>query len=388
MALDKSAKICMVLKNESECDLFKNILNDQKIKNIKVFTSGEMAFETATRTQFDLFIVNIKLSDIPGTVLMQRLRSCGNYGLEPYFFVGDTVDTGTVAIFAEHGIEYVVTKPFNPDKIVNKLFYIFKEESNLSPAEDAYRQAKAALQSGLGDMAWEMTTDGMQKHGESEKFNILLGDILFEKGEFAKAREYFTAAETMNSNSVAAKNKIAATLMAEKQFEQAKEILNKLANDNPHHIKLLENAGLSNYETGDTKRAKKYMEQVTQMDRNSKTASSVITRVKIDEGQVDGLAQDLKKTHTEQELVRLLNTAGVKLSKENKVEEAIKIYLDCLEVIENKEFAGKVHYNIALAYQKLGDKPNTIKHLESSVSNLPTMDKAKAMLNKMKSSAA
>ena len=106
MALDKSAKICMVLKNESECDLFKNILNDQKIKNIKVFTSGEMAFETATRTQFDLFIVNIKLSDIPGTVLMQRLRSCGNYGLEPYFFVGDTVDTGTVAIFAEHGIEF------------------------------------------------------------------------------------------------------------------------------------------------------------------------------------------------------------------------------------------------------------------------------------------
>ena len=103
---------------------------------------------------------------------------------------------------------------------------------------------------------------------------------------------------------------------------------------------------------------------------------------------MDGLAQDLKKTHTEQELVRLLNTAGVKLSKENKVEEAIKIYLDCLEVIENKEFAGKVHYNIALAYQKLGDKPNTIKHLESSVSNLPTMDKAKAMLNKMKSSAA
>ena len=388
MSLNQTAKICMVLKNDSEVDLFKSILTQNKIKNITAFTNAEMAYETATRSQFDMFIVNLKLSDQPGIVLLQRLRNCGNYGLEPYLFVGESVDAPTLALFAEHDIEYIVTKPFTPDKIVNKIFYMIKQESSLSPAEEGFRQAKSALQSQMPDMAWEMAIDAVEKHGTSEKLELLMGDILLSKGEILKAREYYEKAEITNSESVAAKHKIASTYIAEKKFAEAKAILDKLADVNPHHIKLLENAGLSNYETGNTKKAKKYMSQVTKLDKENKAASSVITKVKIDEGNLDGLAKNLQTTHSEQEIVRLLNTAGVKLSKENKVEEAIKIYKDCLDVIENKEFAGKVHYNLALAYQKNSATNETVFHLQEAVKNIPTMEKAKAMLAKLKKPAA
>ncbi|SMF73985.1 tetratricopeptide repeat protein [Pseudobacteriovorax antillogorgiicola] len=388
MSLDKSAKICMVLKNDSEVDLFKSIMVQNKIKNISAFTSANLAYETATRSQFELFITNVKLNDQPGIVLLQRLRNCGNYGMEPYLFVGESVDSATMNLFAEHDIEYVITKPYSPEKIINKLFYVFKQESNLSPQESAYRNAKAAFQSKMEDMAWEMASDSLKQFGTSEKLEVLMGDILLAKGEIMKAREFYQKALDNNPKSLAAQHKIAATMVANKEYDQAKSILNKLAEENPDHIDVLENAGLSNYETGDVKKAKKYLSRVQDYVPESKVAATVMTKVKIDEGQVSGLAEDLKKSLSEKELVSLLNSAGIKLSKENKVDEAIKIYLDCLAHIENKEFAGKVHYNLALAYQKLENKEETKKHLQKTLEYIPTFSKASAMLNKLSKSAA
>lgn len=388
MSLDSRAKICMTLKSDSEVDLFRSIMTQNKIKNIQAFTSAELAYETATRSQFDLFITSINLNDQPGIVLLQRLRASGNYGLEPYLFVGEQVDSETVNLFAEHDIEYVITKPYSPEKIINKLFYIFKQESNLSEAESAYRNAKSALQSNMDDMAWEMAQDAIKKFGTSEKLEIVLGDVLFSKGEFLKARAQYEKALAENPKSIAAQQKIAATMVANKEYDKAAPILNKLAAENPHHLSVLENAGLSNYETGNLKKARKQMSALQGFDRNNKVASSVITKVNIDEGKLDGLAKNLSKTHTEKELVSLLNSAGIKLSKEEKVDEAIKIYQDCLEVIENPDFAGKVHYNLALAFQKKNDSEKIIYHLQQAVAKIPQMEKAKALLNKMKPGSA
>ena len=384
MSIDRNAKICMTLKSDSDVDLFKSIMVQNKIKNITTFTNSTIAYENATRTQYDLFLTSISLNDQPGIVLLQKLRACGNYGLEPHLFIGDAVDSETVNLFAEHGIEYVITKPYSPDKIINKLMYIFKQESNLSPAEAAYRNAKSALQSKMPDMALEMAMDAEKQFGSTEKLSILLGEIALSQGDIMKAREQFQAALNTNQNSLAAQHKIAATYMANKEYSEAKPILDRLATENPHHIQVLENAGLTSLETGDFKKAKKYMGQLQTIDEGNKTATSVITRTKIEEGEFNGLAQDLKKTHTEKELVSLLNSAGIKLSKEDKIQEAINIYLNCLEVIETADFAGKVHYNLGLAYNKLGKEKQAVFHLERTLDNIPGMEKASVMLNKLK----
>ena len=74
--------------------------------------------------------------------------------------------------------------------------------------------------------------------------------------------------------------------------------------------------------------------------------------------------------------MRLLNTAGVKLSKDDKVEEAIAIYKDCLKVIKTAEYAGKVHYNIGLGYNRLKKTSDAITHLAEAVEALPDLKKA------------
>lgn len=388
MAIDKNAKICMTLKTDSDIDLFRSILVKNGIKNLKSFTSCESAFENASRTQYDFFLTSISLSDNPGIVLLQRLRGCGNYGLEPHMFVGDHIDAETVNLFAEHDIEYILTKPFSPDRIVNKLFYAFKTEAKLAPEEAAYRNAKSALITGIPDMAWDIALDAEQKYKYSEKLEILQGDILLIKGDIQAARAKFNSVLKSNSESVAARNKLASTYMKEGQYQEAKKILDALSKSNPHHISILENAGLTNYETGNFDLAKKQMEQVQNLDRENKNAAGVVTKVRIEKGELSGLASELSKTHSEEELVRLLNTAGVKLSKDDKVEEAIAIYQDCLKVIKTDEYAGKVHYNIALGLQRLNRSKEALSHAKLATIHLPGLEKAQALVKRLQNQHA
>jgi tetratricopeptide (TPR) repeat protein len=383
MPFDKNIKICVTLPSDADNQLFRSILDQNGIKNFKTFGSCHMAFENATRTQYDLFITAIKLADQPGIILLQRLRNTGNYGLEPHLFVGENIDASTASLFSENDVEYVLGKPYTPERILNKLFFIFRTESHLPAPEAAYREAKSAFINKLNEMAWDMACAAEVRFGSSEKFDLLIGDILLSQGKISDARARFEKALKRNANSVAAKNKLASCFMAEKNFEAAKHLLDKLAKENPLHIKLLENAGLSNLETGNFDLAKQQMSQLQNLDSKNKTAAAVITQVKVHQGDFNGLATDLSKTHTEEEIVRMLNTAGVKLSKEDKVNEAITIYLDCLKVIKNSDFAAKVHFNLGLSYQRLQNKNNAIQHLQKAVELVPKFEKAQELLDRL-----
>ncbi len=388
MPIDKNAKICMTLKSESDIELFRSMLNQNGIKNIKAFTSCSEAYENASRTQYDMFLTAIALNDNPGIVLLQRLRHCGNYGFEPHLFVGEKVDSQTSNLFAEHDIEYVLTKPYSPDRTVGKMFHIFKAESVLTPEEQAYRNAKSAFNTDMIDMAWDMATDAEKKFGLTAKLEMLIGDIYLAKGQAEEARKRYENAIRKNPESVYAMYKIATTHMAEKNFDSAKKMLDRLAKENPHHIRVLENAGLSNYETGNIDLAQTQMKQVQKLDKTSKVAATVITQVKVVKGEINGLADDLSKTHSEEELVRVLNAAGVKLSKDEKVAEAIQIYHDCLKYVKNPEFAGKIHYNLGLGYSRLGKVKEATDHLQQSLKFLPKFDKAAELLKRIRPKGA
>ena len=74
-------------------DNFQREFVQSRINSIVQFKEVEEAHSIATRQLFDLFVVGIEMPDNPGIILMQRIRECGNYGCEPFLFVGDKIDT-------------------------------------------------------------------------------------------------------------------------------------------------------------------------------------------------------------------------------------------------------------------------------------------------------
>ena len=143
MDISNNSPILVAMSREEDRYIFKTVLEANGFTNIKVLSSIDESYQYATRNHFDLLIIGLQLEQIPGSILMQKLRASGNYGLEPFWFVGKKVSQEDFGILAEYDVQYVLTYPISTAKIEEKLQYLLKHENNLSEVEKAYRQARS-----------------------------------------------------------------------------------------------------------------------------------------------------------------------------------------------------------------------------------------------------
>ena len=386
--LDKNSKVAIVLPSRQALDLVQGSLVRHKFNKIIQFESVDEAYEVLSRQQVDFLVVSITMPDGPGVTLMQRLLEVGNYGSEPFLFMGAGVDAATLKIFVEYDVDYVLTPPIDKKRVDEKVSFILHRENNVPPDLAMYRDAKGAFQGGIFEMAEDFAKQLLDSSELKEKAKVLLGSICIAQQDLESAKGYFEEVLKGNPGSLGAVHKLAEVLRLMGDFERAKEISESQLEANPLHLNLLKNAGLSNYGLGNLDLAKSQMKRLQSMDKSNKAASETITKVAIDKGEFEGVASQLQASHTEKEIVSMLNSAGIKLSKENNIEGAISIYKDCLSVVRKKDFKGKIHYNLAIAYRRLSKPEKAVKHCQEALRLLPDLEKARAMLGELRQRSA
>lgn len=381
--LDRNSKVALVLSDSKLMDNFQREFVQSRINSIVQFKEVEEAYSIATRQLFDLFVVGIEMPDNPGITLMQRIRECGNYGCEPFLFVGDKIDNATLSLFMEYDVDYVLRPPLNKNSIHDKVSYILARENNLPSELREYRDAKSAFQTGMLDMANELNNKVIADGKLPEKAFLLKGDIALKEWKLDQAAEAFKAAQAANPRSIAALYKLSKVHISQGETDIARQILEKLAEQSPNHLNILANAGLTNYELGNLGKAKTYMNRLEVLDRTNRTATEVMTNIDLDEKNYEGIAERLTRSHSEKEIVSMLNNAGVKLSQEEDLDGAIRIYTDCLCVIKRKDYMGKICFNLAIAYKKKGNKARAIDFCSKAISASPDLQKARDMLSRL-----
>ena len=173
--MDKNAKVALALPDQQLMDTLQAVLvGEHKLNKIVRFNNVDEAYEVLSRQQLDFIIVGIDMPDNPGVTLMQRLREVGNYGMEPFFFLGNAVDGPTRQIFLEYDVEYVLTAPLDKNRVKNAVAQIFQRENHLPPEMQKYRDAKSAFISGVPDMARDFAEQLLQENKLTEKASILL----------------------------------------------------------------------------------------------------------------------------------------------------------------------------------------------------------------------
>jgi tetratricopeptide (TPR) repeat protein len=353
MPMNKSSRIAIVAKDKSEGDSLAGVMRAIGFHNLQIFEGAKAAYEVCIREQFPIFVIHNELLDMTGLTLIQKLRATGNYGAEAHLLLVDEISELFLPILQEFNIKYVLPKPFHPEKIQKKFNSLFIEESNLTPFEKDYRAALSSLAAGMTDMAREMAIDALKTHGHHEKLLLLLGGIELSVGHPDKARPFFHAALKVNPLSAAATHKIGKTYLMEKDFTKAAEMLNHQMKLNPLNIELLLNAGLSNYESGNLDLANQAMTQLHGLDTQNKKAGEIMATIAIKEGRILDACDVLQDSHDQSELVQFLNNEGVKLSQNNDVPGAIKMYTKCLEAVRNNPYIYAIYYNLGLAYAKI-----------------------------------
>lgn len=384
MALDKNKAVAILMPTQEEVDFFTVALAESGFRRVVAFRTAEEAYEVAVRQLFDVFITRMEMPKMNGIVFVQKIRETGNYGSETHLFVCDKISGDILTLLFELDLPYVLTKPFQKQLAAAKFQHLVKSENEVSGAEQLFRDARSAYFNQIYEMALDVVNKVLVLSPALEKALVLKGDILLKQNDVAGAKQTYETVMQVNSKSLTAVHKLAGILMLENKPKEAAALLNKIADLNPYHIKVLENAGLSCLKAEMYTEAEKHMTTLATADQSNKVASSVVAEVRVHQGNYDDIVTVLSKTHGEKEIIQFLNNAGIKLSKENDVAGALKMYKSAAIQLEGKTpLLYAIYYNMGIAYKKLNDKMNAAVCYRQALKLNPKFDKAKAALTEM-----
>ena len=97
---------------------------------------------------------------------------------------------------------------------------------------------------------------------------------------------------------------------------------------------------------------------------------------------MDGLRQGMD----DKEMVQFLNNAGAKLSSENDIDGAIKMYMAAVEQIKSNKFLYAIHYNLGIAFKKKKEFAKARQNFERSLKLNPEFAKATTALQELPAS--
>jgi len=381
--INASTPVAVLMPTQAEIQLFMQALSACGMKRVTTFTSTSEAYEVCIRQQFPIFITRMEMPKMSGIVFIQKLRMTGNYGLEPNMLVCDKVDNKIVNVMAEYDLEYVLAAPFTVTTASQKIRHMIDQENNLSSGEAQYREAKTAFSNGLVDMAQDFIEEVLRATPTLEKALLLHGDMKASREDFDGARELYKSALKSNPKSSSAAHKLAQLFTKQGDHRAAADLLTKLAEISPYSIRLLENAGLSNFTAERYDDAKRIMGNLSGIDETNKTASTVTADIKIKTGDYDDLVKTLSKSHDEKSIIQFLNNAGAKLSKGDDIDGAIRMYSAVLSQITDSKYLYAIHYNMGLAYKKKQDAANAKMHFKRALKFNATFEKAIEELKKL-----
>lgn len=148
VALDVSATLLIV---DDHLDNVRSLalLLSQSGYLVRKTTSGEMALETIQIAQPDLVLLDIRMPEMDGYEVCERLKANPETNSIPIVFLSASNDTDDkVQAFAVGGADYV-TKPFQAEEVLARVRHqitILRQQQQLTAQNYQLQQVKAALQ--------------------------------------------------------------------------------------------------------------------------------------------------------------------------------------------------------------------------------------------------
>jgi len=83
--------------------------------------TGQEALELAKTTRFDLVIMDWQMYPMGGCELLTAIRQLPNYQKTPIIVISADSEEKTKQIAKDHGATGWMVKPFNPEKLIEKI---------------------------------------------------------------------------------------------------------------------------------------------------------------------------------------------------------------------------------------------------------------------------
>jgi tetratricopeptide (TPR) repeat protein len=348
---------------------------------VSVCQQGYDAIDQAKATKFDFFVASWDLEPMSGMVLMQNLKEMHRYKHVPYLLFSELLGEEDLGLANDFGISNWIIKPFEKDKILEKLRGMLAQESNLDSTQKSLRKIEDWIQEGKVNEALKLLTPLFDKKGPHLlRAYTLNGDLWSRTEKVDKAETSYKNALKIDENCGPAMTGLGKLYIRLKRFDEGLSLLEKLHEKSPRNLMRMVNLGGAYLENGDEARAEGMFKKIQSLDGDNADAKAGSGKIEFGRGNFDNAARLFRESGKGEELASYFNTMAISRVSKGAFDEGVQVYRNAMKVLPDRSKYHLLEFNIGLALRKARKLGEATDAFARSLRENPAYEKAAVAL--------
>lgn len=289
--------------------------------------NGREALKLLREKTIDLAIIDWNMPIMTGVELLVNIREDRNLRDMPVVMITAEANREIVAEAAESDIDAYILKPLTVKSIGDKISKVIEKTNNPSPMIKFLKNARQLAESGKLDEAINQAKIALKTDPKSSKPLRVLGQYYYQKKEIDIAEKCFLKAAKMNKLDVFAFHNLGEIYLQKDNIEKAEVFFDKAMNISPRHV----SRGI-------------YFGKILVKKEKFDKAKKIFTKA---------INYSEDPMPLREEVAQLCMESGV-------YDYAKVLYKDILKQLPTRF---DVEFKLGIAYYKLGDSKNALKHI-------------------------
>jgi tetratricopeptide (TPR) repeat protein len=327
----------MLINAEFKVDFVSAI--SEVVEALKKFGNGIFIhdFDAAERSQSEL--------------LQQRLSRMDEYSPVIRVILAPEITPKLMAIATDTQVRRLVPYSSNLSAIAQELRMMSKTESTIGEMQRKIKALFASSGKSSQAEADKIVEETYLQYKHDPAIRIEYGGLLIRREKHEEAKNIGELILKKEPQNVRAMSLISRALMKQGKLQDAIAIMENANALSPGNTDRLLALGDAFYKTGQTEKAKNYLNEAKATDqRAAGDVDKQLGQIALDEGDM-GAALDLfVGSCTEDESAGFFNNSAVMATKAGKQEQALQLYQTALKALKTNRLKPAVYYNIALTY--------------------------------------
>lgn len=346
--------------------------------HISKASNGEQAWELATKRKYDIIISDWKMPKVHGLAFLNRLRRSKQYSNVPVLIVSGFLNRKDFTLLEEFALTEKLEKPFAVESFHQAVRNLEKEFFWLQSAKT---ELNKIIENPIEDQKHYILRllELVQGAPNPIPFFLLGARILTSRGDFSGAESIMRFAIKHSPNSTMAMFELAKILLKLNRNHEAFDLLLRAQEQSPDNLDRVCMLGHMHLNQLEPEEAKVRFSKALKIDPEDKLAKHGMTIAQ----NVDSFLTQNPYERLGQSFSTLLNTIGISLVRQGRIDEGIEHYKSAMAYVDDKNVKAKLSFNAALGNLRKKDFKMAKAWLDAAVGLNNNYPKAELYLNKI-----
>jgi tetratricopeptide (TPR) repeat protein len=352
--MNDDKKRFMIVDEDSNFAVFWEVAIHEAFPNseTKICRTGYEALDEAKGGKYDFFISAWEMEAMSGLIFMQKLRQIFKYRRAPFLIFSKELTDSQLGLAREFGIDNYLLKPFDKERVKEKVTSMMLAEANLDNTQRTLRKVEDWIAENKINEALKVIGDLLKPGPNAARAYCLYGDLWSRTEHHDKAEKGYLESIKFDPNYNQAHQGLAKLLIKLRRFEEATKQLESLNTKCPGSLDRMINLGNAYLGAGDDKKAEAVFKNAAAQDSENGDAKQGLGKVEFNRGNMAAAARFFKESGKGDELATYFNSLGIAMVNQGKFDDAIKLYQNAIGVLPEKNKVHLLEFNIGLAYRK------------------------------------